>query len=98
MDVVANQEAVELWSAVEPHRQEYHDAANRCRRRRLQAVPRQHPYSAPSHRGHNLFLARRDPHEPDGEPLDQAASFPPCSLPVTLAFMLCYMFLMPLEH
>jgi hypothetical protein len=33
MDVVADREDVELWSAVEPHDQEYHDAANRCRRR-----------------------------------------------------------------
>jgi hypothetical protein len=75
MDAVADQEAEELWSAVEPHRREYHDTASRCRRRRLRAVPRQRPCSAPSHRGHNLFLPRRDPHEPDGEPLDQAASF-----------------------
>jgi hypothetical protein len=33
MEVVADPEAVELWSAVEPHHREYHDAANRCRRR-----------------------------------------------------------------
>jgi hypothetical protein len=33
MDAVADQEAVELWSAVEPHCREYHDAANRCRHR-----------------------------------------------------------------
>jgi hypothetical protein len=30
MDAVTDPEAVELWSAVEPHRREYHDAANRC--------------------------------------------------------------------
>jgi hypothetical protein len=37
-------------------------------------------------------------HEPDGEPPDLAASFPPSSLPVTPTFVLCYLFLMPLEH
>jgi hypothetical protein len=30
MDAIADQEDVELWSTVEPHRREYHDAANRC--------------------------------------------------------------------
>jgi hypothetical protein len=85
-DAVADQEAVELWSAVEPHHREYHDATNRRRRRRLRAVPRQRLCSAPSHHSHNLFLPRRDPHEPDGEPLNQSTPFSPCSLPVTPAF------------
>jgi hypothetical protein len=55
-------------------------------------------YSAPHRHDHEPFLPRCDPHKPDGEPPDQAASSPPYSLPVTPAFVLCYLFLMPLEH
>jgi hypothetical protein len=55
-------------------------------------------YSAPHRHDHEPFLPRRDPHEPDGEPPDQATSFSPCSLHVMPTFGLCYLFLMPLEH